>query len=183
MAGWHHRLDGHECEQAPGVGDGQGSLACCGPWGHKESDMTEWLNWTVWCTLSGVYVFYKWLCFVYFIVLYGIVQYLCFKPRMSATKQKQRGCGWYRLLLMTLQLYHLPPLLPPPVGNSSCLFTRCHPLHAGCCTVLLHFSRYYPVRFSFPGGSDGKESACNAGDLASVRRSGRFPAEGNGYPL
>ena len=46
MVGWHHQLDGHESEQAPGVGDGQGSLACCSPWGHKESDMTERLNWT-----------------------------------------------------------------------------------------------------------------------------------------
>ena len=44
LVGWHHRLDGHEFEQAPGVGDGQGSLACCSPWGHKESDMTEPLN-------------------------------------------------------------------------------------------------------------------------------------------
>ena len=43
---WHHRLDGHEIEQAPGVGDGQGSLVCCSPWSLKESDMTEWLNWT-----------------------------------------------------------------------------------------------------------------------------------------
>ena len=41
MVGWHHRLDGPEFEQAPGVGDGQGSLACYGPWGQKESDMTE----------------------------------------------------------------------------------------------------------------------------------------------
>ena len=46
MVGWHHQLDGHEFEQAPGVGDGQGGLACCSPWGHKESDMTECLNWT-----------------------------------------------------------------------------------------------------------------------------------------
>ena len=46
MVGWHHWLDGHEFEQAPGVGDGQGSLACCSPWGRKESDTTEWLNWT-----------------------------------------------------------------------------------------------------------------------------------------
>ena len=46
MVGWHHRLDGHEFEQALGVGDGQGSLACCSPWGHKESDTTEQLNWT-----------------------------------------------------------------------------------------------------------------------------------------
>ena len=46
MVGWHHRLDGHKFEEAPGVGDGQGGLACCSPWGLKESDTTEWLNWT-----------------------------------------------------------------------------------------------------------------------------------------
>ena len=46
MAGWHHRLDGHEFEWIPGIGDGQGGLACCSSWGHKEWDMTEWLNWT-----------------------------------------------------------------------------------------------------------------------------------------
>ena len=40
----HHRLDGHESEQAPRVSDGQGSLACCSPWGHKASDTTERLN-------------------------------------------------------------------------------------------------------------------------------------------
>ena len=44
MAGWQHQLDRHEFEQAPGVGDGQGSLACCSPWGRRESDMTERLN-------------------------------------------------------------------------------------------------------------------------------------------
>ena len=41
MVGWHCRFDGHEFEQASGVGDGQGSLVCCSPWGQKESDMTE----------------------------------------------------------------------------------------------------------------------------------------------
>ena len=44
MVGWHHRLNGHEFEQTPGNSEGQGSLACCGSWGHKESDMTS--NWT-----------------------------------------------------------------------------------------------------------------------------------------
>ena len=44
MIGWHHRLDGHKFEHTVGVGDGQGGLACCSPWGHKESDMTEQLN-------------------------------------------------------------------------------------------------------------------------------------------
>ena len=41
MVGWHHQLDAHEFEQAPGAGDGQGNLACCSPWGHKGSDTTQ----------------------------------------------------------------------------------------------------------------------------------------------
>ena len=44
MVGWHHRLNGHEFKQAPGDSEGQGSLACCSPWGRKESDKTEWLK-------------------------------------------------------------------------------------------------------------------------------------------
>ena len=48
MDGWHHWLDGHEFEWTPGVGDGQGGLACCDSWGLQESDMTERLNWTEW---------------------------------------------------------------------------------------------------------------------------------------
>ena len=46
MVGWHHQLNGHEFEQALGIGDGQGSWVCCSPWGCKELDMTERLNWT-----------------------------------------------------------------------------------------------------------------------------------------
>ena len=44
MVGWHHWLNGHEFEQVPGIGVGQGSLVCCSPWVHKESDRTEGLN-------------------------------------------------------------------------------------------------------------------------------------------
>ena len=44
MVGWPHRLNGHESGQTTGVGDGQGGLECCSPWGHKESDTTERLN-------------------------------------------------------------------------------------------------------------------------------------------
>ena len=44
MVGWHHQLNGHRFEQAPGVGAGQEGLVCCRPWGPKESDMTEHLN-------------------------------------------------------------------------------------------------------------------------------------------
>ena len=46
MVGWHHLFTGHESEQTLGIGDGQVSLACCSPWGHKELDTTERLNWT-----------------------------------------------------------------------------------------------------------------------------------------
>ena len=46
MAGWHHWLDGRESERTPGVGDGQGGLACCDSWGHKELDTTKQLNWS-----------------------------------------------------------------------------------------------------------------------------------------
>ena len=51
MVGWYHWLDGYEFEQALGVGDGQGGLACCSSWGHQELDMTERLNWLNWCAI------------------------------------------------------------------------------------------------------------------------------------
>ena len=52
MVGWHHWLNGHEFEQAPRDGEWQGSLVCCSPWGPKEWDTTEWLNWlTNWHTM------------------------------------------------------------------------------------------------------------------------------------
>ena len=54
MVGWHHRLDGHEFEQASGVGDGQGNLACCSQWGRKESDTTERLNMSDSCWPHGL---------------------------------------------------------------------------------------------------------------------------------
>ena len=62
IVGWHHRFDGHEFEQAPEVSDGQGGLACCSPWGCKESDTTEPLKWTelrhcprwAWCLKCGM---------------------------------------------------------------------------------------------------------------------------------
>ena len=52
MVGWHHQLDGYEFEQAPGVGDGQGSLACWDPWGRKESDTTERLKVFITCRIT-----------------------------------------------------------------------------------------------------------------------------------
>ena len=54
MIGWHHQLNGHEFEKAPAVGDRQGSLAYCSPWGCKESAMTEQLNWTGWTCMYNI---------------------------------------------------------------------------------------------------------------------------------
>ena len=54
MVGWHHQLNGYEFEQAPGVSDGQGSLACYSLWGRKELDTTEWLNWTYICKTESL---------------------------------------------------------------------------------------------------------------------------------
>ena len=59
MVGWHHQLNGHEFEQAPGVGDGQGSLVCCSPWGHKELDMTEYIPF--YCAYRSQFV-YPFIC-------------------------------------------------------------------------------------------------------------------------
>ena len=58
MVGWHHQLDGHEFEQTSGVGDGQGSLPCCNPWGRKESDRAQQLKWTLLIIL--------WINFIFF---------------------------------------------------------------------------------------------------------------------
>ena len=62
MVGWHHRLDRHEFELVLGVGDEQGSLVCCSPWGHKDSDTIEWLNWTE-HAFSNLHIkWYIWYC-------------------------------------------------------------------------------------------------------------------------
>ena len=64
MVGWHHRLNGDEFEWTPGVGDGQGGLVCCDPWGRKESDTTERFNW--YCTFLCNYFIHSALCFLWF---------------------------------------------------------------------------------------------------------------------
>ena len=80
MAGWYHGLDGHEFEQAPGLRDGQGSLAGCSPWRHKESGTTErltdWLQGIVWFTsvMVGIYVGYMGVdLFLVFLLQDGVI--------------------------------------------------------------------------------------------------------------
>ena len=60
MAGWHHWLNGHGFGWCPGVGDRQGGLECCDSWGHKESDMTKWLNWTEWQVMLRIFPYTYW---------------------------------------------------------------------------------------------------------------------------
>ena len=67
MAGWHHWLDGREFEWTLEDGDGQGGLVCCDSWGHKESDTTEWLNWTKLNLNNGYIVLYRPL--IFFLIL------------------------------------------------------------------------------------------------------------------
>ena len=75
MVGWHHWLDGHEFEQAPGVGDGQGRLECCSPWGHKELDRTERLNWMLqYSFMSPVCV----LVSLVYLTAYSITEYILY---------------------------------------------------------------------------------------------------------
>ena len=111
MVGWHHRLDGHELEQALGVGDGQGSLVCFSLWSCKESDMTEWLNWTEVASDS--------------VQLYGLQPTRLLCPRDSPGKKTGMGCHFLLqgvfltqgsnpnlLCLLHLQVGSLP-LAPP----------------------------------------------------------------------
>ena len=71
MVGWHHQLDGHEFEQIPGVGDGQGSLAICSAWGHKESDMTEQLNLGCFFVVPTLYCDYPSFCLLIYCLYEG----------------------------------------------------------------------------------------------------------------
>ena len=112
MVGWYHQLNGHEFEQAPGDGEGQGSLACCSPWGYKELDTTEQLNNNI---VPGGF------------------------PGSSAGSPG-----------------------PSPLSRDR-LQT--------------------PVFLGFLGGSDGKESTSNSGDLGLIPGLGRSPGEGNGNSL
>ena len=75
MAGWHHWLDAGESEWTPGIGDGQGGLACCDSWGRKESDMTERLNWTE-LKIDRFEIYWKWIISPSYIYLRGFSNFL-----------------------------------------------------------------------------------------------------------
>ena len=95
MVGWHHWLDGHEFEQVPEVGDGQRGLVCCSPWGRKESDTTEQLNWNDTDKII-------WDCF--FILYVNILQ---MKQQFKWKKMKFKKMYWskYRKNLFVFMEY------------------------------------------------------------------------------
>ena len=97
MVGWHHRLNGHEFKQALGDGDGQGSLACCSPWGCKESNMTEQLNnnkqcgWTLrtWCSGTQAKHRRDTYCMIHLLEV----------PREVRSTEIESGCqGWGQII-------------------------------------------------------------------------------------
>ena len=120
MAGWHHWCNRHEPSQILGYGEGQGGLACCGSWGHKESDMTEQLNWTIYTSL--VILHYIILLYIFFcngnICVVTILVLLFSHPVVSNSLQPQG-----------LQHARSPcASSPPEVCPSSCLLHQwCHP--------------------------------------------------------
>ena len=98
MVGWHHLLNGHEFEQAPGVGDGQGSLACCSPW-VAELDTIEWMNWTELIINIGkflsnsaclIYISLKSPIFLTLTISHLLtVHYYCFKTQFTVFKSSE----------------------------------------------------------------------------------------------
>ena len=118
MVGWHRRLNGHEFEQALGDGEGQGNLACCSPWGCKESDTTERLNWMLlsilWASLiHGLMSYYFWKIFIYYL---QIILLLC-SLSLSFTAGIPITC-----MLHCLILFHSSWMLCSfPFNHSFCL--------------------------------------------------------------
>ena len=99
---WHYWLDRHEFEQAPGVGDGWEGLACCSPWGHKELDTTEQLNWTElnWSILMSKSVLI--LFFIIFIYVYSFVWYICIYMCVYIFRSCEVLCVWVKVLVTQL---------------------------------------------------------------------------------
>ena len=144
MAGWHHQLDGHEFEWTPGVGDGQGGLACCNSWGHRESDTTERLNWTElkgsWWIING---YRDWVLTVF----------RCY----SITKLCPTLCN-----PMDCSLPGSCPSLSPRIRSNSCPLSQCCYLIVSSFVAPFSFclqsspgSGSFPMSWLFASGSQG----------------------------
>ena len=134
MVGWHHQLNGHKFEKALGVGDGQGSLVHCSPWGHKESDMTEQLNWTeLDMNKLGSLLLRKTESILYMKIIHIIIFYLCLSVKLLQScltlcdpmGSSPPGFSVHEILqARTLELpYALPADLPNPMTEYSILMS------------------------------------------------------------
>ena len=207
MIGWHPQLDGHEFEQALGVGDGQGSLACCSAWGRKELNTTEQLNCAYicnmfWGTLSicvytGAHV-YEWviiiqscliLCntmdcsppgsFVHWILQTRILEWVAISF--------SNICAYIYIHTHIHQYigryrYRWTSLIAQLVKNSPTM-QETQAQFQGWEYLLRRDRLPTPVFMGFPGGSDGKEPTCNMGDWGSILGLGRVLGGDHGNPL
>ena len=154
MAGWHHRLDAHGFGWTPGVDDGQGDLLCCDSWGCKESDTTEWLNWT------------------------ELISYFGRLTKFSEAPSK----SYFKNTNWIFQISRRASLAAQLVKNLlQCRRPRFDSWFRKICWRMDRLPT--PVFLGFPCGSAGKESACNAWDLGLISGLGRSPGKGKGYPL
>ena len=124
MVGWHHQLDGHEFKQAPGVGDGEGSPACCSQWGCKESDMTEQLHFLFLFSRKDIQITNKHMktCSTKVIIremqIKTMIRYHFTSTRIVVVQSPGRVCS---LQPHGLQHSRLPcPSPPPRVCSNSC---------------------------------------------------------------
>ena len=121
MARWYHRLDAHEFGWTPGAGDGQRGLACCSVWDHKESNMTEWLNWT---ELNEM-----WQLLIPLLILnLTLVQF-------SRSRITARFCLWVMSSAYLRLLIFLPAILIPACASSSpvfCMMYSAYQLNKQC---------------------------------------------------
>ena len=174
MVGWHHQLNVHESEQIPGDGEGQGSLVCCRPWGCEDWDMTEPLNNN---KEKGK-------------LRQGFLWESCAKCapppsprgmrygpgnlRSREGLQQDHSEGWVWVPCQAWGTVDGIWLIPRKDPQVRVWLKGLRPLNRE-----RHLKLSAVILASFPGGSDDKASACNAGDPGSVPGSGRSPGEGN----
>ena len=167
MVGWHHWLDRHEFEEALGVNDGQGGLACCSPWGCKESDTTERLNWTDLPDLMRRTFYEETEALVSWNNFFKIKHSSCV----------QRGGDWEPYPSLSHHKSSLSTQRPAAGRRQWSWAARDSLLFVGCFEVGLGLNMGFPIV------SASKESACQAGDPSFLCGLEGSPGEGNGNPL
>ena len=172
MVGWHHQLDGHESERTLGVGDGQGGLACCDSWGHKESDMTERLNWTELKVKQAIKPGKKHGETINECIL---LSERCFPGGLVVKSPFVKRETWVWFLGQENSLEKEPATHFSILAWEIPWIEELGRLQS---MGLQRVAHNLATKQGFPS-----VSACNTEDLASIRGLGRSPGEGNGNPL